>query len=495
MRQAFLIPLLSLATTASLPSAAQARNTVAIAPLASSAGSEYQWIGPAIADALSLRVHQQSELNALTLRQVNAAMRHDNLTPDRLNDIDTAVRLGRQLGADIILIGSFSATWPDVEMIIKVIDPQKKKLVDTHILAGGLDNLIDLEARAANALALALGAKEPDITPGAFGSDNLRAWRASTLGFDILNWQSLAPRASDPNAPLKLPKAALQRGHDYMLEATKYDPDYGQAWAGLGVAQALLGDMKTAWKSLGKATALGFGHHPTAVLGASFVRMRQGRWDDAAQILQSAISRHPGFLHARGYLGQLFNHQGRHREALAQWEAYSKAVPNQPWVLAQRGYTKSKLKDSLGAIEDTIAALNILPDSPSLLLELASRYIDANKLVGAEDALLHAMKLHPSESNIYVRLGYVYLLQGKFDLAIPITEKALINPEANTVRRNLAYAHINLTRAYGHKGDLDRAFAHLKKAKDIGLASLKEVHNDPKLASLRADPRYEKLQP
>ncbi len=478
-----------------LPATGLARSTIALAPLTSTSGPEYQWIGPALAGALALRVHQQPELNVLTLRQVNAAMRHDNMTADSLIELGSAVALGRQLGADLLVTGTYRAAWPDIEFIVKIFDPQKKKLVNTHIISGGLDDLLDLEVRIARALALELGAEQPDIVRGAFGTENLRAWRATTLALEILNWQSLSPRAADPNAPLSLPPAAIKKARRYLEEATRQDPNYGEGWAALGVSQALVGETQAAWRSFGKATASGSGHHPTAVLGASFVRMREGRFDDAAKILANAVARHPGFLHARGYLGELYIHLGRYREALKAFDEYAVNVPRQPWVLAQRGYVKSKLKDFNGAIADSTAAVDILPESAYLLLELAGRYIDAKKLFGAEETLRTAIAHHPNSPTPYVRLGYVYLLQGKDDQAIPVTEDALASVGFGARPRDRAYAHLNLVRAYGHQGDIDKAIEHLTKAKAAATVSWGEIEADPKLAGLRKDPRYRKLLP
>ncbi len=469
---------------------ATARKTVAIAPLSTTSSTEYQWIGPAIAGALSLRVHKQPELNALTQRQVNSAMRQDNIEPAALANDDVAIRLGRQLGADVILVGTYTAAWPDISIVLKAVDPQAKKVLNTTTIDGGLDELLEVEARAAASLARELGAEKVRVTPGAFGTDSLRAWHHTTLGLQIINWQSLSPRAADPNAPLSLPEPAVERARDHFEKATQYDPDYGEAWAALGVTRALLGDTKNAWRSFGKATALGFGHHPTAVLGASFVRMRQGRLEDAAKILKSAIANHPGFLHARGYLGELYNHQGRRREALDAFQKYHDVTPKNPWVLAQLGYTKSKMGDHIGAIADSITAVDTIPSSPSLLIELASRYIDARKFAGAEDALQHAAKLFPSEARIFVRLGYVQLQLGRDDLAIPTTKKGLALAAFDNRRRDRGYAHLNLARAYGHQGELDQAFDHLGKAMELGITSFRELEKDPKLTIMRADPRY-----
>ena len=49
---------------------------------------------------------------------------------------------------------------------------------------------------------------------------------------------------------------------------------------------------------------------------------------------------------------------------------------------------------------------------------------------------------------------------------------------------------MNLARAYGRKGDVDKAITHLEAAKAEGLADFGEVEKDPKLGSLRQDPRY-----
>ena len=469
------------------------RPTVAIAPFTTTSTQEYEWIGLALADALSLRVHKQSELNALTLRQVKAAIRHDNIDVANLMDDKTASALGRQLGADFLLVGSYVALWPDIEIHVKTLDPQNNKVIHAEVISGNLDELTQLEARLAQTLAKDLGAKDAAANPGAFGTASLQAWRSSTLGASLLLEQSLSPEAADPNVPLRLPASAIGTAEKHLEHATKVDADFGNAWATLGIAQILKGDEKAAWRSFGKASALGAGHDPTAALGATFVRMRQGRWDDAANILKTAIERHPGFLHARGYLGQLYNRQGRHREALAAFDAYLSVAPHQAWALAQRGYTKSKLKDHVGAIDDTLTAVKLLPESPSLLVQLASRYIDAGKLVGAEDALQQAIKADPQESIAYVRLGYVYLLQGKDSQAITVSEKALTYTPNDTSAHEKAYAHLNLARAYGHQGDLNKAFEHLQKAKAAGIKTFDEIENDSALNGLRSDARYKKI--
>jgi tetratricopeptide (TPR) repeat protein/TolB-like protein len=470
------------------------RLTIAVAPFTTASTSEYEWVGPALAQALSLRVLLQPRLNSITLRQVESVLRDENIDPNNVVEPAYSSQLGRQLGADVVVMGTFVAAWPDVEVLVKVLDAASGKVKVTQSINGDLCMLIDLEAQVAEVLAKAIEPEKLDTRVGTFGTVVLRAWREATLAQRTLAWQSLGPVAADPATPLSLPGTAVQEAKRHLETAVALDPTYGDAWAYLGLVQALLGNTAQAAESFRKARAASKDTNPSAVLASAFVSMRQGRFEEALSMLKDGVDHSPGFLHARGYLGELYNHLGRHKEALAAFDSYLQIAPLQPWVLAQRGYTKSKLSDHVGAIADTIKAVDLVPNSPSLLIQLASRYIDAGKLIGAEDALRHALDAHPREARIYARLGYVYLLQGKDDLAIAISEKALLTAEFTNRLRDRAYAHLNLARAYGHQGKLDRAFESLTAAKgEDATVPFSEIAQDPKLDSLRKDPRYQKL--
>jgi len=225
-------------------------------------------------------------------------------------------------------------------------------------------------------------------------------------------------------------------------------------------------------------------------LATSFVHVRKGESEHAAEILRIALIERPGFLHARGYLGELLATQKKHKEALAVFDEYLTEVPGQPWVLVQRGYSKGKVGDHGGAIADTLAALALVPGAPAFRVELASRYIDAGKLEEARELLAKLVAEHPDMAVAYTRLGYVHLLLGDDRRAITVTEKAVGYGSYGQRRRDLAYAHLNLARAHGHGGAIDRAIAHLEKAVSLAAISLGAVDRDPKLEALRKDARY-----
>src|SRR5262249_26349137 len=150
-----------------------------------------------------------------------------------------------------------------------------------------------------------------------------------------------------------------------------------------------------------------------------------------------------------------------------------------------------KMDDAIAATQKAVA---LFPESPDLLTELASRYIDAENYADAATTLERAHKLQPEDGRIFVRLGYVYLLQGKDAQAVKMTEKGLTFLDANRERRELLYAHLNLARAWGRMGEYDVALEQLTESKKFGLKDCSELEADPKLAKFRADARYQKAK-
>jgi tetratricopeptide (TPR) repeat protein len=141
----------------------------------------------------------------------------------------------------------------------------------------------------------------------------------------------------------------------------------------------------------------------------------------------------------------------------------------------------------------TSNAVKLSPDSAFLWIELASRHLDANQLPDAEGALQNAIRLDPDAAVAYVRLGYVYLMQGNTTACAEVSEKALAQlgtPSTTRDKRDAAYAHLNLAVAKGRDAQLDAAFTHLTEARKLGLDEFGELEKDPKLDKLRSDPRF-----
>jgi len=476
------------AAPATAAPAGEARRTIAIVPFVSSAAAEYRWIGAGVAHALVSQLLEVKELNTLTTRQLNAAVRNDNLNPEQLNDDKNIDHLAVQTGADFCVMGSYTAEWPEVTIIARLYNAQTKKTEKSFFASGNVEEFFSLEAQIAKGIGEVLNVKI-DTSTGPIGTKNLYAFHQAISGFDLLNWQSMSPRAQ-----LTLPAGSVKKARLHFEKAAKLDPKYADAYAGLGMAQAFSGEPDNARKSFGQSTQLAIGgFEPQAVLGKYYTDLHSGRTDDALKGLDASQKARPGFLHAVGYLGETYNHMGRYREALATFERYHKLSPKQPWVMVQIGYTKSKLKRFDEAISDTKTAVAMLPDSVSFQTELASRYIDADKLTDAEQVLQKSLEKYPKNAKVYLRLGYVYLLQSKTDQAIPVLQRALQEAQLAEENRVRSYAHFDLARAFAIKKNNKDALSHLDEAVKNGYRDLDALENDPDLSELRKDPKYQDI--
>ena len=80
--------------------------------------------------------------------------------------------------------------------------------------------------------------------------------------------------------------------------------------------------------------------------------------------------------------------------------------------MARIGYVSSKLGDTDRAISWTKKALQVAPEDSELLLEMASRYVDAQKYTDAIAILKRLTASGRARGEVHLRLGYAYLNVG-----------------------------------------------------------------------------------
>src|SRR5438094_10655345 len=90
---------------------------------------------------------------------------------------------------------------------------------------------------------------------------------------------------------------------------------------------------------------------------------------------------------------------------------------------------KGRKLDRVGKMDEAIEisekALGLDPGNPELLIETASRYIDAGRDGKALPVLEQALKASPTRPTSALRLGYVYLRGDNLPLARQAVEQGL----------------------------------------------------------------------
>jgi len=472
------------APPAAAKKSAKARTTIAVAPFSTASSEEYWFIGYALADTIESRLARENTFNTLTLKQWNAVLRDRDLPPGAIGSDADKLRVGKLLGARYLVTGSYQARWPEVTVLMRVFDTMSGKVAFSAEGRGKLERLMEVEGQLSVALFKELGVKLPRAP---VRTKDVYAFRAAMLCKEIAEMQSLGPRAA-PN----LPAASVTKAKRDCEHALELEPNYPDALSALGILQAVSGETAEAEKTLRRARKVAR-RTGLADLGLFWLRFRSGHRDEAIAALGQAVARRPGFLHARGVLGQAYNEVGKHEEARKVWEGYLAISPDHPFALAQLGYTMARLGDIDGAIAKTTEAIARVPDDATLYIERASREIDGKKWQQAESSLRKAMELNPKLAVAYLRLGYVYLETKQDNLARAILKKALAEAEMESERRLRGIACFDLAKVEARGGNKDQALAYLDQAINEGFADTKRFDADPDLAALRSDARYKKM--
>lgn len=479
---------LALVASLALPGVARAKDAVVVAPFSPSdggqGGAEYRFIGHALADMLTHRLLASDVAAAFGKGPWEAVLREHDIAPSTTSDVDAARAVARQLGADQFVVGTYRAAWPNIEVVAHRYLTGKESPEATAEVALTLDALVDVEKKLAAALFTGPFAKAASVAPL---TKDVLAWRHLTLCREALVVQSLGPRAT-----LWLPSSLAASARMDCEAAVARDKNLVDARAFIALARAAQGELKEA-----TALAKDFLKQRKIVgwpdLIASFLVRLSGDAAGAKKILVDAQKKSPGNLHVRSTLGEMLVYGLALDEAEAQYRALLVDHPRAPWFKAQLGKVLALRGQHDAALAVTEEALAIVPDDPILLLEKASREIDAARFTDAEKTLRTALEKDPRIAAVYLRLGYVYLQTDNRMLAKPILKKALYEADRESERRVKGYAHFDLAKLAAREGDAENAVVELSRAIAAGFRDRARIESDTDLAAVRKSPSYQSV--
>lgn len=406
------------------------------------------------------------------LKQVLSLAGREGIDIENL-DPKHSERAAKLLGAERAAWGALERNDKGFKMKAVVTDLKKLTRVEVQL---GSDLAVAVEAAAttlSHAL-LRLDEVKGFKTPPPISTKSDAAMQAFSHCYATVVRQ---PMGIENPAVLDAPE--LELAITQCRESLAADPKFAQASAALGLAYAITGNDAEAVKALGpiKGADLDL---PLYWIARFWLVTRYQSNDAGEALLREAITKRPGFLIARSYLGELLDTLGKHDAALTVWQEYAAIAPGDPYVLGRLGKTQARLGKHDEAIATTKKALDLEPKSREMRLQLASRYIDASKI---DDALpiLTALADEPdARGETILRLGYAYFLKGSHELAAPLFDKAIARAKSPGEWRTRGRAHYDLALVHA-KARPDKAEAALKASMATGF-KVKEL--DPSLTKI-----------
>jgi TolB-like protein len=133
--------------------AAPAPKTVAVLNFDNNSGrSDYEHVGKGLAAMMISDLGGVPALQLVEREKMESILKEQSLQRSSLFDSTTAVRTGKLIGAEYIVVGSFAAVQPSMRIDTRVIRVETGEIVKTARVTGKEDKFFDLQQKLAKEL-------------------------------------------------------------------------------------------------------------------------------------------------------------------------------------------------------------------------------------------------------------------------------------------------------------------------------------------------------
>lgn len=419
-------------------------------------GDEAQlgYIGTGITEALIAKLSQLKELNvasASAIQKVNAS----SPIPD----------IAKSLGVSYVVQGSVQGSGDDVFVVLNLLDSQGKPVGKAlQPFSGKRQDLLTLEDNMFDALQPELSTSSQP-TVAFHPTENTAAYELYLKGRNTFTRGELDPKN-------------VQTAIGYYNQATKADPNFALAWAGL--ADAYLRVYKNSKDPNAAQQALAAAQAANRITGADSIPEVQytlgsvlnasGKTAEAVSVLQGALKLAPNSDEAYRRLGDTYRAAGRKDEAIT---AYKKAIQLNPYFWFNYNLLGTT-SNRFGEYEQALAAykkvVELAPDNAAAYSNIGVIYFNQNKWQDSIGMYEKSLSLRPS-GDTYSNLATAYFYLKQYQKAVESYSKAVeLNPKDQFLVGNLASG-------YWWNGDRKQALKTFDDA--IALAS-KELQVNPR---------------
>lgn len=437
-------------------------------PLAPDGSDEYLGLG--MADALITKL---SNIVDIIVRPTSAVRKYAGLEQD-------PVVAGRELRVESVLEGSVRRSHDRFRVTVQLVSVRD----GVSLWAEKFDeNCADIFAvedsiseQVAKALMLRLSGEQKRLLKKRY-TESTEAYQLYLKGRYYWN---------------KWSHGGFTKAIEYFQQAIEKDPRYALAYSGLADAYGLLGiqGFLSTKETMPKAEAatlkaleiderLAEAHVPLACVRCWC------DWDfaGAESEFKSSIELNPNYVTAHLPYALYLTAMGRFDEACAEIKKAQELDPFSLVLNATESYILYNARQYNRAIEQAINTLEMDANFYPAYERLGEAYEQIEMYEQAIAAFQQAITLSEGSLFSVAQLGHAYALSGRSEEARKVVEDL-------QVRLNREYL---IAWVYAGLGEKDQAFKWLEKAYEERDSSMVYLKVDPKLDSLRSDPRFADL--
>jgi TolB-like protein/DNA-binding winged helix-turn-helix (wHTH) protein/Flp pilus assembly protein TadD len=439
-------------------------------PLNSDSNNDYLSTG--MADALIAKL---SNIRQISVRPTSAIIKYAGQTQE-------AQAIGRELGVDSVLEGTVQRVSERVRVTVQLVSVEERDPAWAKSFDEGISDIFALQDTISEQVAQTMMVKlngEEQRQLRKRETENVEAYQEYLRGRYFWN---------------KRDQDGLKKSLDYFQHAVDLDPNYGQAYAGLADAYTLFATyridsfspdeaFRRARAAATKALAI---DESQAEAHASLAMIKV--WCDhdgtgAEAEFKRAIALNPNYATAHHWYSEYLARSGRETEAMTEIGLAQELDPLSPVInttLGERLYYARRYDE---AIAQSRRTLEVAPDFESAHFVLGLALEQKGRFEEAISELQKAKGTASVNMSAAASLAHTYALAGHGDKARKILHDLLAEKMSEPYEIAVVYQGL---------GEKPQAISWLKKVVDGGeLRMLLKL--DPRLDSLRSEPRFQEL--
>lgn len=294
----------------------------------------------------------------------------------------------------------------------------------------------------------------------------------------------------------KLTKDGFQKGVDCFNQAIAADPNYALAYAGLAFNYFNSEDWfvppheagPKAKEAARKALAIDPTLSEAHLALATIAQWYDWDWATAEREFKQAIELNPNEPRPHEFYSWFLSPMGRHEEALAEAKRGQQLDPVSPDANIFVGSVLVFARQYDQAIPQLKSAIELDKSYWFGYYFLGRAYEQKGRIPEAIEAFQRAIDLEKDQAENWANLGHAYAISGKRADALKIID------HLNQISATSYVAPYNIAAIHAGLGNKDEAFATLDRAYNERSALLAlYLTNDPRMGSLRSDPRFAEL--
>ncbi|MFC1671009.1 FlgO family outer membrane protein [Spirochaetota bacterium] len=453
------------------------------------------WLAEGIADAITNKLSKVKEFIVVDRTNVEKMTREISFGQSGLVDQKYAKKIGKALGANIIVIGNYAKYGKRVRISARLVEVESFKVLKQEQATGAMNNIWELmdeialklisssnvnitkreikriksDVRIKNLSAFEYYSKGKKFYINANYSDSIRLFKKAV---DIEDNYNLAYAGlAKAYAALYYRKwkifekgkdqSLIRKSYKYAKKALKITPDLDEAHLSLARYYIYVDkkDVPKKWKYCEESTKKTLELNPNNA-EAYYLMSRIYAYNDTKEerYLKKALSKNRFLVSAHLQLGIMYFEQKKYGLAERSLKKTIEIEPKYVLGFSWLGYMYNKLGQTQKAIDMYEEVLKKHPDYIYGYRSLGKYYRNLKRYDKAIEQFRKAIDLKSNDHQAWHEIGYVYQQKRDYYNAIKYYKKSL------NYKSNYYYAFANMGYSYTQLSQYDNAIKYLRKA-------------------------------